>query len=67
MTLRMERPAGLTGVLAGCAEADPDVVQDKVRWHGEQCAVGAFEPQAAQDRDAGTPREGTPVVDRSGS
>jgi hypothetical protein len=37
-----------------------------VLWHGEQFAVGTFEPQAAQARSAGTLREGTLVVDQGG-
>jgi hypothetical protein len=57
---------GLAGVLTGCARAYHDPAQDRVLWHGEQFAVGTFEPHAAQARSAGTLREGTLVVDQSG-
>jgi hypothetical protein len=57
---------GLAGVLTGCARADHHLAQDRVLWHGEQFAVGTFEPQAAHARSAGTLREGTLVVDQGG-
>jgi hypothetical protein len=56
----------LAGVLTGCTRVDHNLAQDRVLWHGEQFAVGTFEPQAAQAHSAGTLREGTLVVDRGG-